>query len=754
MIDRDNLPREADCRRASGTLDGILGPLFRYGERKKINSRVFRPYFELEDVWESFPEGWEDNVLGMLSGHAVAGTRKGAAAFVRSAGDDLSAAELALARGWRRVPWTWVAVSDLETLGDDMVRAVPLGTRPREWGDDAPAWDELLIYSPSLSRSTEDGVRSAIALLWWADGFFGTYGVILSFSAFDSQDLLFYVAALDADGVVPPVVDASRPVSDRIGRTPVDVLLLFQWQGVPRTVGRVGDWIRHAATVPLPTNDPEVAGHIEDPDFWRRVVEEAGAEVGATAATDGAIALRLGRGMPMYEPELFVVPGQGIAFLTAMNHEAWERGQAAVASVLAVPEAAQSRVSMAMLTIATETLGYSDEPMRLNGLLGDDGAPATDGGPAGTAPAVDLDIDQLNAVMRRLSDNHNEGRQETDEEIAAALDVPIDAVTTMRGEMERMVAGTAPGTDGDAAADTLGLAPGPFSRLTRGEMPRESGVMAARDFRSQPLSPEEAEVILETPLVRFARWLAGVATIARGRSVIPATQAGYVTGPIVRRAIDAGIVTPLWGEADRRLREAEVPEFHRHRRILESAGLLRLNGTRYVLDEGLSALATDAAGELPGILDHLMPLLVTTMFQRFPWDENRLDQPLPYLRRMAGFLLYAVRRLSAGAGGAGAGDASWVEIDHLIDAFINAVPSIRAAVADDEDAARRAAVSGEFHPGIHWLVSFSISHNFVLMFGHTLGLVDFQGDDHDSLLPMATPVAVRPGPAMPIVFPD
>lgn len=724
----------------SGWFGEIIGPLFAYAERKRLTQRPFREYHDRAETWEDFPEGWEEMVLGMLAGYAAAGSRKHAAAFCRSQAEQLSHGAAAIAREWRSVPWTHVFLSGMESIGGDLVRAVPLGTRPASWAADAPAWDELLIYSPSLARGAESGASHAFALLWWSGKFFGTYGVVIPFASFDTDDLLFFAAALLARGSIPAINDEAAPVSDHLARHALDALTLFRWQNVPHARGREGDWTRLASVIEMPADDPEISQHAVEEAFWHGVVERAGGTIPSIATIDGALVVQFGADRPMYEPTLYVVPSQRVAYLSAMNRTAWDRGRAILADVLPFPEQPQSRVSMSMYAISREILDYRDEPSRLQSIL-DERAPDNED----ESPFTDT----LNAVFGRLSTNYNEGRVESDEQIAEALGVPSETVAQLRAELERILGSSEPNEGGGqssygAPAERLGLAPAVFSRLTSQELPTEPTALAIRDTGLRPYSESETRTLRHTPILRFAEWLVDVSSTSRGRRVVPATTAGNVAVKVVARAIEDEIITPLFSDGTQP-REHNVPEFHRYRRILESAGLLTLHGSHFVLDDDLLALgSTDA----PGAVSRVMPALITNMFVRYPWDEGRYDRPLPYLRRMAAFLFYAVRTLSTAHGN----QDRWVPLEELVDTFIDATPPIRDAVEKDAAAARDAEARGILYPGVRWAVEAGVRFNLVSNFGEPLGLLDAQAAEQTDGINYGKSVAVRPGPAMAICF--
>ena len=126
-----NLPTEVQCKRATLLFNDLLDPGFRYAERKRFVVRPFAAYAEAAELWEGFPENWEESVFGMLAAGSVFTRPDRVAGFLRSTKDRLDDRLVGMARLWRKRPWAWVFFEVVEDLGDRLLRVEPMRCSPR-----------------------------------------------------------------------------------------------------------------------------------------------------------------------------------------------------------------------------------------------------------------------------------------------------------------------------------------------------------------------------------------------------------------------------------------------------------------------------------------------------------------------------------------------------------------------------------------------------------------------------------------------
>jgi hypothetical protein len=134
-------------------------------------------------------------------------------------------------------------------------------------------------------------------------------------------------------------------------------------------------------------------------------------------------------------------------------------------------------------------------------------------------------------------------------------------------------------------------------------------------------------------------------------------------------------------------KELDAVVFHHYRTILETAKVLRLKENAFSVNPDVAdAFASKEAPVAP-----LYHRLAQALFEDVPWDMPRYGSPLPYLRESAGFLLYALEKLSRSEGADADG---WVNADRLVDVFLGAHPGL---TGESEEDAARAAYWGRFH---------------------------------------------------------
>ena len=726
-------PSEAACKRAVHRLDDLIPAIFAYGQRKRLTKRPFQEYHRLDEEWERFPEQWEDNALGMLAAHAVCGRPDRCAAFVRSIGDQFSNADLAIAREWRRTPWFWCCFTILEEIDRSLVRAKPIGEPPRHWPE-TREWNDLVIYSPTVFDNANRGISNFLCQLVYVEGAFHTYGVILPFSSFDIADLLAFADYVDASfesgagrrRTLVGISDPAKPVSDIIADHPLSFLRLFSYAEIPTMTGRRGPWRRNASVAALPEGET-----VREPRYWSDAIASTGHDVHSTSFTEDSAALFLGGGSPMYDPSIYLSFSERRVILYAMNDDGYRDGREALLPVVAMPKDPQVHCSMAIWTAAQAILSNVDELDQLLARhepaeqgIDDDIEDAEVTGPLPTQ-------EEAEAITERLFYNHNEGIEESIEEVAEAVGVDPEIVVRLRDSFSSILSNA---TAGDRPADRLGLSPKAFHDLTSRPIPAAEGALVLRTTHEfAALETEVLKSISSTPIMRFHHWL--LDELAGGKS-IPATQAGYVKPSVVFQAIDAGVVEsptamartvlglPI-GVEDERVesvaemlkpkREEQAREFHRYRLLLETAKYLSLTSSRFeVTDAGRRSLDDPISAYRD---------LMETTFSRYDWGELSRFEVVPGLRGRAGILFYALHRLCGGNDP----EYAWTTVSDLCDALAATIPPLRKALEQPE--------AGDF-VGIHALLEGQIDASFVDFFGVGFGLIEY--DDVDGTIQSLT----------------
>ena len=751
-------PSEVECKRAAAALDRVLGHAFEYARRKKIGRRLLSRFYDLEELWENFPENWEDIVPGMLVAGALFGRPKPAGGFVRSMGSDLRREEERLARLWRKVPWIYGFFEPVESLGNNLLRVRPLGDAPSSWPDDR-SWEELVIYSPSLAPAADRGCRLMFAQLCCVGEAFLTYGVVIPFASLQRDDAYFLADVAGYDGsddignALLGIVGRTTDISDVIAADPVPFIGLFANTDSPQIMTKAGASGLFASCLPVRGPKDARAAMLDDDRRIRASVEANGEQVDAIVRDGEALAVYGGEGSPMYDPVAYFDSDTGVALLSGMTRAAYDRGRAMLSGILEFPETPQVRASMSAYLAADRLIGIDDRLRALGRRFDDLREEATGRGDAGDVAGSGeaSDVDAANAVLQRLSHAHNEGFEESDEQVAGHTGVDPEIVTALRAEFEKMLAGTggAPAdgansagggavSPGAAISERYGLPPRAIHELMRPAPPVVRGALVTRSAEEIQRLAEQAEggvddALAAAPAYRLARWLLD---LAAERGGIPATQAGYVSTEIVRAGYERHIIpTPIdelrefFGGRDlgeelaeqlRPRKEADWQLFHELRVVFERAGLLRFDGRRFAVADGVSEFRAKPAA--------LYRLLLEAMFVTAEWDHHARLGTMPGLRESAAFLLYV-----AGAPDESAVGDGWFGVERLTEAFLTAHPEVGAAAERDD---RRAS---SFDP-----VEATISACFVSRFACPLGLFE--------LRKRGEAVEIRPGPLYHIVF--
>ncbi|MEX2442944.1 MAG: hypothetical protein WD492_05040 [Alkalispirochaeta sp.] len=360
----------------------LLPRVFDYADQTDVAHEHFEEYFAREDEWAEYPEGWQGNVLGMLAGSAVCGTRARTDRFLADEGRALEDDERVLAEEWRRVPWTYAVLAECvrrtpesaDAADSDLLDGIPVGDPPQGWPED-PGWERLTIYSPTLAQRVAQGRTTAIALLWYDGELFHTYGVILSFQNFGAADLLFFADVVRGEreaaqrrGVVPllGVVGRTTAVSTLIRREPLPFLHLYSYQYAPPPHGAGGSWYRCASVARWNDVAPLTEGK-----FWWDALTRAGYPPQVADMYPDAGAILLGTGSFMEEPRIYLSTASNHVILAAMTDAAYQRGVDALVQLVELPSSPQCRASIIMYRAALEITDFEDEIEVFDGLFDD-----------------------------------------------------------------------------------------------------------------------------------------------------------------------------------------------------------------------------------------------------------------------------------------------------------------------------------------------------------------------------------------------
>ena len=666
-----------DCGRF---FNGLLDEVFAYGVRKGLAKPILRLYDECADLWDQLPEDWEGQARGMLAASTVLGRPDRAAAFARATSDRLAPKERRLARVWRETPWRFAVYTIAEDLGDDLLEGAELEIGPSGHADWSP--ETFLLYSPATARPAREGRRLFLALLWPNGECFQTYGPVIPFLGFEPEDFAFLARELAATprtrgrAVQAVRVDASASdlsLARSMMNDPIPYLALMRFSETPPVVNRESPVVYCNGWAELPGGDPPTIA---------AALRTSGELVAGVARTDRVARILLGQGSPMHDPIVYYDGATARIHIAALTEAAYERARRALEPLVALPDRPQRRCTLPMRLACEKILQGESEVDRLAQVIeefeeglserggGESGTPteqAAAGGPPGEPhlPEGPLPtLEQANAIIERLTDDHNEGREEDDETIAAALRVDPRTVAALRSEVTTMLGRMNAGS----SADRFGLSPSAFESMTSGGLPNLPGVLRLRSLAEYRGSHGIAELAAGTRLVRCARWLLSA---IESRQSVHATEAGNLPVKLMEEAHASGLF-PVPEDAAGEIeairdllhprKEGDWAFLHELRLLLQTTKLLLLDRRSFRVAGGALELLQDPLRLHRMLLEALLTTAEWRMVDRFPTVAR--------LQASAGFLLYAARRLSGPAT-----SAQWVDAMRIGEVFARAYPT-------------------------------------------------------------------------------
>ncbi|HUX22246.1 MAG TPA: hypothetical protein VMW69_13470, partial [Spirochaetia bacterium] len=658
----------------SRTLEGIEGELLSYGQRKGLFRTLLRLYEDCAELWEGLPEGWEGRATGMLAAGAVAGSTQNVAGFLRSKKETLPPEQAKLIRLWRSEPWRYALYLVDSEEGDDLLNAVELDFLD---SPDGPLGEsDLLIYSPASAASYREGRGLFFALLWWNGFCYQTYGPVVPFRSITAEDVAAFTRELIRGRHAGRARRGGSPISTDgssmrqvMMRDPIPYLALVGVSEAPTIVVRGSE---------LVSCNGWVEGVDADFDEILRAIEGSGEQVEVAHSADGIDRIGLEGKTLIPDPVIYFAQESKTLHVVGLADASYERARAALASVVALPKTPQRRFGAAMQVAVSRILGGESEVDRLaaafeeldgesdsGGLSHANGSAPTDQGQDASFEKLP-DRDQLEAIMARLIEGYNQGREESDEEIGRSLALDPGLVGPLREELseslDRMLSGA-------PEVDRFGLSPAAFHELNQRGLPALPGVLVLHPAAAYTGEGGVLELIEAVPLVRGSRWL--LDRIARDGG-LRSTKAGKLPVSVVEEAFQSGqIVRPDdgldFGDRDEPRtmfhprREDEWQELAELHRILEALDLLSDDGKRFEVTAEGAALRRDPLA--------LHRTLLEGMLRTLEWRVGSRAGSMPELEEGAGFLLYAASRLT-GSGGS----RSWVRASRLTEGFLAARP--------------------------------------------------------------------------------
>ncbi len=701
------IPSQTEVKEFTARFDDLAPFVFDYARRKHLTEKIEQNYDEFDDVWKRYPDDWENVCMAMLIVHTVLGSGKRTAAFIRSLKKDLPDDLLTMVRYWRGSPWFFSAFRVVREIGNDFLEIDFIGDPPETCRKGFPA--VRFLYSPGVTENFRDGKTFFLALLYHNSEVLFTYGVIIPFLGIDEKDL-YYFADIDwhrdislLEVPVFGINDRSTDLTDTIAEDPLSFLRLFEFSQRPAVQSRDGAVEKCVSAI-------DFDAHLlpKDEKKLKTLFSASGEIVNRIVVNEYGIGIFFGTGRGMYDPVLYFSFDGSPALLSALTMKAYQRGQKAASGICSFPQYPDIHASMTMVVAAQEILDYEDMLTIMEKLIGDDAETGEKGSLSGE------ELDEINAVARRITDNYNRGIEEDDDTLASDLGVPAEMVASLR---ERIFKSDA-FTDMGPAADRYGLPPQAFHVLTNGGVPRAEGYLVLRsaDEISQAIRDRnllEVDVFSTVPVMRFAQWML---TRAVQPGSIPATQAGYVGTKVIKDALEKKLLPTAVDyitrfspekQMDGKFYDSFLPkkerdwkDFLMFRQLLEKADLLHLKKNKFVpaarVEELLSAPAE--------LYHHLAEI----MFTSFRWDQSERLGTVPYIHSMAGFLFYVLDRLSL------ENDGAWFDSRDLTKKFMYAVPPVREEYEEEMEHGTSSFTTGFFFK--HGINSRFID-NFALPFG-------------------------------------
>ena len=448
-------------------------------------------------------------------------------------------------------------------------------------------------------------------------------------------------------------------ISDQINAAPLPFLALIFFSEMPPMTDSAAEELIQCASY----------GKI-DPDFpclelsaWERRFEEAGETVATQLISTEICRLTAGEGNILRDPIIYLLPKEDILFLQSGTLRAYERGVRILKNICPLSARPMRRVSMAMTT-AQQVILEPYDLLTLAQEMSEDDEPEQGG-----------ELEEANAILAALMENHNEGIVEPDEALARRLGVDEELVTQLHTGMESTFSRQA---HAGLAADRYGLSPKAFHTLSTSAVPSAPGAFRLREPEEIEKSALAAAGVQQNPFERASVFRLARRLIEQGVTKgdgIRLTPAGYLDAGLVaelaREEIIDTVGTLHGGELHIPKKEKDWPQLMLHLTLLEKAGLIFREEKRLAFSEEAGILL-----EAPAALYHL---LLTTMFERVSWTENRYFPPDSMLQRMAGFLFYAAGRL-----GAENGDG-WFDISALCNRLIAAIPGLADRIGEEPE---------------------------------------------------------------------
>jgi len=630
-------------RRISKTLNDLMDTIFDYDQRKGLSRRLFQEYFELQDIWQNYPDSWEPQVLGMLSAGSVVQRGKAYNSFYRNLKDNLIDTEQELLAGWKKVPWIYCAFEVITVDQGALAQIRPIGAPPSQWPEN-PGWKEWFLYSPSVAENYRRGIRVFFAQLWYFRDCFQTYGAIIPFKSISEEDLLTYTAVVDTENREPAMVPLKglytpeTSITKSAQRDPLVFLELFSYSEKPRIEMRHQEVGRYYSMVTMEQEN------LESQEFWMDQLGKGKLEITAMEFGNESASIQLNSLGPKGLPgaQILISYKDGYVFLEAMSREQYQQTQQGLMPILNFPPKPMISKSMAIAIAIEEIIGPQDRLSQIQDSL-----------KSADQEDHQEESEELNMVISRLIYNHNQGIKESPQHIAQSLGVDINLVHQLSETLQDTL------NDLPGEGSELNLPPVVLENLLGRGLPHIPGYMVLRENWSTQEKADLVTLIEDTPVMVFTRWALGSAATG----TLKATKGGNVNRKALEEFADLSRTLPFFPDLEQTPRkESSWPVFHNLRMLLENAGILDLGKDRFVPGPNGKGLGDSKT---------LYFQLLNRMYTGHNWSSFTGFSEIPLAMERGNFLLYMIGLSEDYPKG------DWINAEELIDQLQKSFPGQR-----------------------------------------------------------------------------
>lgn len=379
--------------RMTGLLSNLDGKVLDWADKKEKLFKLFNKELnDYQEIVEMLSEEWLFTCSNQYAAGKIYANPSKLKKFLNQRRDSLTREEKKTVRHFLGNPWFYSLFSVEESLGKNFLKIYDYSMNR-----------SLLLFSKGVQQMHRNGAKLFLCLLFDNGECHQTYGVINYFRGFTVRDIKFF------SGYTGRHFEKDGDLSLSIFHNPVPYMLLYKYAELPAQVfrGEPFEYCSHA----IDAKQFTTSEYSKKFDFQEK---------------EEFIMCSLKGSEHDDFKKIFFDKKNGTLHVHTMGIKRYQSIIKVFKGKYDFPAEPSWRVSALMELALDEIFGIKSPIIEFEDIFNE-----------GSDPALDEQINLLNALAKEMTENYNRGLEYSAEELAAKYDVPVETVLQLQKDFER-----------------------------------------------------------------------------------------------------------------------------------------------------------------------------------------------------------------------------------------------------------------------------------------------------------------------------